>query len=85
MSEQINQHRRRFFSTAAMTIAVTQFTLADMAGLIYARPMEIKAASPSRDPVVGFDWESLSELNAKPPDEFCETGGLLSGRPSSRQ
>ena len=38
MSEQINQHRRRFFSTAAMTIAATQLILADVRRLPGDRP-----------------------------------------------
>jgi pimeloyl-ACP methyl ester carboxylesterase len=60
MSEQINHHRRHFFTTAALTIAATQFTLAGMADAQSGKPAELSAIKPGTN----TSFASLKQIDA---------------------
>jgi pimeloyl-ACP methyl ester carboxylesterase len=62
MSEQINRNRRRFFGTAAMTIAAAQFALS---GSTKAQPSKAKSADlPTVKPGTHTSFASLKQIDA---------------------
>jgi pimeloyl-ACP methyl ester carboxylesterase len=61
MSKEINHHRRRFFGTAAMTIAAAQLA---MRGPADAQPGETKTAQPPVKPGTHTSFASLKQINA---------------------
>jgi pimeloyl-ACP methyl ester carboxylesterase len=62
MSEAINQDRRRFFGTAALTIAAAQLTLTGSAN---AQPGKAKSAGlPAVKPGTNTSFNSLKQINA---------------------
>jgi pimeloyl-ACP methyl ester carboxylesterase len=60
MSEQINHHRRHFFTTAALTIAAAQFALAGMADAQSGKPAELPATKPGTN----TSFASLKQVDA---------------------
>ena len=62
MSEQINFHRRRFFGSAAMTIAAVQFVLS---GSATAQDSKTKPADPPRlKPGTNTSFAALKQIDA---------------------
>jgi pimeloyl-ACP methyl ester carboxylesterase len=62
MFEDINHHRRRFFSTAAMTIAAAQL---GMAALAHAQPRTTKPADlPTIKPGTNTSFASMKQIDA---------------------
>jgi pimeloyl-ACP methyl ester carboxylesterase len=62
MSDEINHHRRRFFGTAAMTIAATQFALN---GSAEAQPSKAKTAGARTiKPGTNTSFASLKQIDA---------------------
>ena len=62
MSEQINFHRRRFFGSAAMTIAAVQFVLN---GSATAQDSKTKPADPPRlKPGTNTSFAALKQIDA---------------------
>ena len=58
MSEEINHHRRRFFGTAAMTIAAAQF------GMIGSADAQPQAKLPAIKPGTNTSFGSLKQIDA---------------------
>jgi pimeloyl-ACP methyl ester carboxylesterase len=62
MSEDIDHHRRRFFRTAALSIAAAQF---GMIGSAYAQPGKAKSAQlPAIKPGTNTSFASLKQIDA---------------------
>ena len=62
MSEQINDNRRRFFGTAAMTLAATQLGMLNLANAQPASPQE--AQLPTTQPGTNTSFRSLKQIDA---------------------
>ena len=62
MSEQINDNRRRFFGTAAMTLAAAQLGMLDFANAQPASPQQ--AQVPTTQPGTNTSFGSLKQINA---------------------
>jgi hypothetical protein len=62
MSEQINDNRRRFFGTAAMTLAATQLGMLNIANAQPASPQQ--AQRPTTQPGTNTSFRSLKQIDA---------------------
>ena len=62
MSEQINDNRRRFFGTAAMTLAATQLGMLNLANAQPASPQE--AQLPTTQPGTNTSFGPLKQIDA---------------------
>jgi len=78
-AEEINRDRRRFFGTAAMTIAATQFALSGSAD---AQPMKTKSAEMSRiKPGTHTSFGALKQIDAGLLNVGYAEAGPASGPP----